>query len=61
MAYYRVTKTMKYTVTCYVEADGKSEAEDASGNEDGEINCDDIWYSSDAVEISEEDYMAESQ
>jgi hypothetical protein len=61
MPYYKVTKTMKYTATVYVEAESKYEAENRSGGVDGESNNDDIWNDSEAQEITESEYLEDKE
>ena len=61
MAFYKVTKTMQYTEECYIEAESESEAEQKSGEMEGERVYDDIWYDSDAYEIDEDEFEENKQ
>lgn len=60
MPYFKIDKVMQYTETVYIEADSLGEAEDKSGQEEGQVNNDDIWYDSNGYEISEEEYLTET-
>jgi hypothetical protein len=60
MPFYEVKKTMQYTETVYVEADSAKEANDKSGEMDGDYNNDDTWHDSSATEIEADEFESNS-
>jgi hypothetical protein len=57
MPFFKLTKTMQYTETVYIEANDSIQAQDNSGAEEGDMNHDDIWVDSRAKEITEDEFQ----
>jgi len=61
MPLWKITRTMEYTETGYIEADSNSEAETESLDHEFSVNHDDTWTDSSAEEITEEQYINETE